>query len=159
MKAVIGRIKRQYYLNKRATIPKIIKNIPSILFPLLISDDAIINMPVTIYIFAKANKRHILAKFLLCKQHVCTLHVKPHNKALQQILLAKKRLVCYNLVVNFWHSFSKSAARLSIAYSGFVTKLCHCRQAIFIFTVEKHLFVFPKCHFQPLVVWVFSPTL
>ena len=73
--------------------------------------------------------------------------------------LAKKRLPCYNLIVNFQHSFSKFCNWHTVCITGFVTKLCHCMQANFIYAAEKHLFVFQKCLFQPPVVRVFRPAL
>ena len=62
--------------------------------------------------------------------------------------LAKTRLPCYNLIVNFWHSFSNFCNRHTAWATEFVTKLCHCMQANFIYAAEKRLFVFQKCLFQ-----------
>ena len=73
--------------------------------------------------------------------------------------LAKTRLPCYNLIVNFWHSFSNFCNRHTAWATEFVTKLCHCMQANFIYAAEKRLFVFQKCLFQPPVVLVSSSTL
>ena len=73
--------------------------------------------------------------------------------------LAKTRLPCYNLIVNFWHSFSNFCNRHTAWATEFVTKLCHCMQANFIYAAEKRLFVFQKCLFQPPVVRVSSSTL
>ena len=73
--------------------------------------------------------------------------------------LAKTRLPCYNLIVNFWHSFSNFCNRHTAWATEFVTKLCHCMQANFIYAAEKRLFVFQKCLFQPPVVRVFRPAL
>ena len=73
--------------------------------------------------------------------------------------LAKTRLPCYNLIVNFWHSFSNFCNRHTAWATEIVTKLCHCMQANFIYAAEKRLFVFQKCLFQPPVVRVFRPAL